>query len=249
MEKDKKYSVMLGIMIFLFLIVIAIGIGVGLGVIEFNFLNINKDNVLDEKIDTSNDDVIQENTENEKITADQKKALIVPYIVGKKDTKVCAWGDCQLELKVDLPKINLDTQTVKNINSKLEDVYVQANEQFKKEEAMPISYDITYVADYLEKLDCIYISVDNHMQNTHGSGSMKATNIIYMVEEDKEISLKEFLSSKNITEDKIKEEIKITGDNVLEDDYSNILIKEINDNTIFLQVCVGIDTIDVSFNY
>lgn len=63
-EKDKKYSIILGIMILLFLIVVGIAIAWGLGYIHFGKQGANSNEVSSGIVDNNDDDISSESTKN-----------------------------------------------------------------------------------------------------------------------------------------------------------------------------------------
>lgn len=79
MEKDKKYNIVLGIMIFLFILLVGIAIACGLGVIGLKDNSILTDNEKESSEIESNDDVINNEVttnQNETKYEDEKNTII-----------------------------------------------------------------------------------------------------------------------------------------------------------------------------
>ena len=167
--------------------------------------------VTNNKLDSTNADTnINLESSDIKLTKEEKEALIVEYVNVNESKGKCQQGDCDLYLKVNLPKINSETETVKSINDKINNVYLQANEYYNQDfsnktgrDGKYISHDISYKAKYIEKYDCIYIDIIKTSIHTHASGSTEHIEIVYLVDEDKEIKIDELLSKYNITRDNL----------------------------------------------
>lgn len=282
MEKDKKYNLVLGLMIFFFVLLVGVCLAWGLGYIGINnknqsnndLPNINQENnnnseenILDnnENINNSNNNNSNNKAETESITSDikklsvaEKKELIKANIDVNSYKGKCQQGDCDLYLKAHLPKINLETETVKNINFKLKDIYITANEYYNQDfsantgaDGKYISYTITSKYGYIEKWDCIYIAITKVTGHTHASGSVEYITFMYEVDNDKEVGLKDLLASKNISSADLESKFKASEgyknaqkngsdvDGIIKkglDNYTNIYIHEVTENSISIGI-------------
>lgn len=271
MNKDKKYNIILGLMIFFFVIIVGIAIAFGLGYIGINkntnsnlqtntltnensSTNTNNSNVTDETTKTEIDNVTNktQTTTSNKMTTEQKKQLLKTLINVNEDKGKCQLGDCDLHLKANLPKINLNTPTVTTINAKIESIYTAVEDYYKQDFSQKqgqtgkfISYEITSKSGYIASLDCIYISVVNQVIHSHASGYSQYHTYIYQVDNDKELTLKELLDSQGITKSDLERKFKATPEykTYLKDtliDYSKIFLEDINENSISLGLYVNI---------
>ncbi|MDD2628305.1 MAG: hypothetical protein PHR25_01595 [Clostridia bacterium] len=263
-NNDKKYGVVFGLMIFLFIIIIAIIVTWRLGYIQFGKTENNGNN---------NNQYI--NQPKEKIEEQVKvdgSTLLYEYVNVDKNMGKCAQGDCNLYMKVKLPKIRLETNTVKNLNNSIEKIYKEAedyyNQDFTKYENTQndkyISYDIKYEAGYVKKLDYIWMDIIKGVIHTHASGSYDFYTIIYDVKNDKEVTIRELLNQINISEQKVTDLMKQTEDykkiyssnpNVIEKledsikDFNDVHIENMTENSITLYVPLNLELCSVTINY
>ena len=142
------------------------------------------------------------------LSSNEKKALLVDAMDVNESKGKCQQGDCDLYLKAVLPKINLNTPTVNSINKKINDIYTDATNYYNQDfsnktgkDGKYISYDISYRGCYIEDLDCIYINITIGYVHTHASGSSEHKEIVYLVDEDKEMSVDDFIKQKNISKE------------------------------------------------
>lgn len=252
-EKDKKYNLILGLMIFFFILLVAVGVAYGLGIISINKINSEK------KGEQNNTEVVSNNdtntTNNTKLTVEQKKALIVTAVNVNEDKGKCDLGDCDLYLKANLPKINLNTATVKNINSKIYKIYQDAHDYYEQDfsklsKGKSVTYDITNKSGYISKLDCIYVSVIIGSGNAHATGGTDMKQFLYLVDKDKEITLEELLKSQNITMDMINKKMLEKYDASSEDKTLRQNVEEMTKSFdyVYLEKLTE-DTISLGVNY
>lgn len=280
---EKKYNIVLGLMIFFFIIVVGVAVAWGLGYIGFNNnVDDDKDNnvVINEQEKTDNDkeekqeDKIEADKNNDigKLSVEEKKNLLTVRYDFNENKGKCQQGDCDLYFKAHLPKLNLNTETANNINFKIKDLYIQANEYYKQDfstktgsDGKYISYDIKSKYGYVESVDCIYIAIENAKIHSHATGTVENITFIYKVDADKQISLKELLDSRNVSRTDVENKFKSSEayklvesngvdvgsilNNALDNDYAKVAVKNITENSITLSIVFSVtDEAIVTFN-
>jgi hypothetical protein len=163
-------------------------------------------------VDLINEELIQENT----------------YYLENKDYFTEMPEDMKLGIKVVLPKLNLDTEGAKSINSKIESYYKEyidkVNTQEKEQEGQKLTYqDINYT--YTIKNNVIYITIEYLYGVYNGTGSTSYNGYYYNIETGQELTGEEALEKLGVSKEDIIDKIN-NIDNV-QTEYKNDLFSNI----------------------
>ena len=160
---------------------------------------------------------LQENLNIEKIV-DKYDIVFSPYNYQKEDENS--------EINVSIPQININNNSVKAFNTKLQEKYKSTAEMFVNQVS---NINLVYTIDYVAYIQNNILSLVMRINFKEGSKSQKTKieTFNYNIAEGREVTLEEILSLKGITvdeaEEKVKTEIQKTQEknqNLIESGYS-----------------------------
>lgn len=219
-----------------------------LGFIVWQYIKIQeKDVILSEKPEVQ----VQENKVEYK--------NIVETAIEKHDVKTseefaCMDSDGTVKLDMVLPKININTETVNNINKKIEELAKREQNNYKEINRDGI-LNISYSYKHIVNKNVLIVYIENEWNTECASGSYELTSYAYDINKDKVLTVKDF----DITDDDLKEGIKYyLEDN--EDEYreemlydciknNEYYITDIKDYKIELSFATPYEDIRITYSY
>lgn len=192
--------------------------GIGIGIYaQFFYVNSNEDKFMlglgeeAEKKETRKE--LELNFEN--IFQNSVKIVQVPDKTNKKDeTKEIIYTDTDFvaekagyyDIDINIPKININSETIENVNNNITSLYTElAKEILLQQEQHNIIYNVDYEGYINQNILSLVIKAtikqDKDVQRT----IIKTYN--YEINENKELSLQEIIEIKNLNENAIQNEI------------------------------------------
>lgn len=198
------------------IIICIMGIGIGIYA-QFFYVNSNEDKFMlglgeeAEKKETRKE--LELNFEN--IFQNSVKIVQVPDKTNKKDeTKEIIYTDTDFvaekagyyDIDINIPKININSETIENVNNNITSLYTElAKEILLQQEQHNIIYNVDYEGYINQNILSLVIKAtikqDKDVQRT----IIKTYN--YEINENKELSLQEIIEIKNLNENAIQNEI------------------------------------------
>lgn len=198
------------------IIICIMGIGIGIYA-QFFYVNSNEDKFMlglgeeAEKKETRKE--LELNFEN--IFQNSVKIVQVPDKTNKKDeTKEIIYTDTDFvaekagyyDIDINIPKININSETIENVNNNITSLYTElAKEILLQQEQHNIIYNVDYEGYINQNILSLVIKAtikqDKDVQRT----IIKTYN--YEINENKELTLQEIIEIKNLNENAIQNEI------------------------------------------
>lgn len=198
------------------IIICIMGIGIGIYA-QFFYVNSNEDKFMlglgeeAEKKETRKE--LELNFEN--IFQNSVKIVQVPDKTNKEDeTKEIIYTDTDFvaekagyyDIDINIPKININSETIENVNNNITSLYTElAKEILLQQEQHNIIYNVDYEGYINQNILSLVIKAtikqDKDVQRT----IIKTYN--YEINENKELTLQEIIEIKNLNEDAIQNEI------------------------------------------
>lgn len=198
------------------IIICIMGIGIGIYA-QFFYVNSNEDKFMlglgeeAEKKETRKE--LELNFEN--IFQNSVKIVQVPDKTNKEDeTKEIIYTDTDFvaekagyyDIDINIPKININSETIENVNNNITSLYTElAKEILLQQEQHNIIYNVDYEGYINQNILSLVIKAtikqDKDVQRT----IIKTYN--YEINENKELSLQEIIEIKNLNENAIQNEI------------------------------------------
>ena len=198
------------------IIICIMGIGIGIYA-QFFYVNSNEDKFMlglgeeAEKKETRKE--LELNFEN--IFQNSVKIVQVPDKTNKKDeTKEIIYTDTDFvaekagyyDIDINIPKININSETIENVNNNITSLYTElAKEILLQQEQHNIIYNVDYEGYINQNILSLVIKAtikqDKDVQRT----IIKTYN--YEISENKELTLQEIIEIKNLNENAIQNEI------------------------------------------
>lgn len=255
MEKDKKYNLVLGLMIFFFILFVGVCVAWGLGFIG---LKTNTDSTNPNNENAVNNDITEDTNVQEKPQIDYKN-IVSNGIVERKDVGICCEFDNVMQYyNITLPKINLQTDIATKLNQEFNKKYDEIIKAYSGgNKRMLGSTDITYNWSYVNKLDMLYISVTDWLRTGHATGGLTQIDYFYDMKNEKLLSKSEFLEKVNVSVDSIEQKFKENynsyesdrPDTFIDSSLENLYVSSISENKIIFKTWSISYTVTAEFNY
>ena len=180
MEKNKRYSLIVGLLIFIIVLLLGVCVAFGLGVI-----NTNKGDAIN---NSSNE---QNGVSQEEVKVEEKveyKPLVETAIekVAEKTVKEDCEGNTITKIDIKAPKINIDTENVKKVN---DEILKYANEDINKynerESAMIHDVNMKYTYKYDSSVNALLLTLEQFYSTSCATGGYTLNTYLYDIKKDK----------------------------------------------------------------
>lgn len=244
MEKNKRYSLIVGLLIFIIVVLLGVCVAFGLGVI-----NTNKGDVIN---NSSNE---QNGVSQEEVKVEEKVEYrpLVETAMEKGDKRKvepgCLDSDNIASINLRLPKINIDTENVKKINNEILNYANDELEGFKEWTKLLYEY-VSYTYKYIAGRDMLLVVITESIAAECSSGGRNFMSYVYDIKNDKFLTVNDFgITDKDLKENAYYEAEKMYGED-WESDRENE--KEMIDSSIankhYKIINVDQDEIEIDFD-
>lgn len=161
--------------------------------IDTQILKVEFNNIFDNKLDIKNTNIEVKKLENE------KDIVFTDY--QRKETK-----ENNYDLDLNIPKINVDSDTIKKYNQEISDTFIKKAENIL---ASPNSNSI-YTVQYAATIEDDILSLVIHSNLKDGNNAQRAIVLTYNydLKNNEEVSLKDLLERKNINIASVESDVR-----------------------------------------
>lgn len=197
MEKNKRYSLIVGLLIFIIVLLLGVCVAFGLGVI-----NTNKGDAINNSSNAQNGAVKEEVKVEEKV---EYRPIVETAMekVAEKTVKEDCEGNTITKIDIKAPKINIDTENVKKVN---EEILKYANEDIseynERESAMIHDVNMKYTYKYDSSVNALLLTLEQFYSTSCATGGYKLNTYLYDIKKDKFLTPMDL----GITDKELKEE-------------------------------------------
>ena len=161
--------------------------------IDTQILKVEFNNIFDNKLDIKNTNIEVKKLENE------KDIVFTDY--QRKETK-----ENNYDLDLNIPKINVDTDTIKKYNQEISDTFIKKAENILASSNSNSIYTVQYTATIEDDI----LSLVIHSNLKDGNNAQRAIVLTYNydLKNNEEVSLKDLLERKNINIASVESDVR-----------------------------------------
>ena len=161
--------------------------------IDTQILKVEFNNIFDNKLDIKNTNIEVKKLENE------KDIVFTDY--QRKETK-----ENNYDLDLNIPKINVDSDTIKKYNQEISDTFIKKAENILASSNSNSIYTVQYAATIEDDI----LSLVIHSNLKDGNNAQRAIVLTYNydLKNNEEVSLKDLLERKNINSTSVESDVR-----------------------------------------
>ena len=161
--------------------------------IDTQILKVEFNNIFDNKLDIKNTNIEVKKLENE------KDIVFTDY--QRKETK-----ENNYDLDLNIPKINVDTDTIKKYNQEISDTFIKKAENILASSNSNSIYTVQYAATIED--DILSLVIHSNLKDGNNAQRVIVLTYNYDLKNNEEISLKDLLERKNINIASVENDVR-----------------------------------------
>ena len=161
--------------------------------IDTQILKVEFNNIFDNKLDIKNTNIEVKKLENE------KDIVFTDY--QRKETK-----ENNYDLDLNIPKINVDTDTIKKYNQEIRDTFIKKAENILASSNSNSIYTVQYAATIED--DILSLVIQSNLKDGNNAQRVIVLTYNYDLKNNEEISLKDLLERKNINIASVENDVR-----------------------------------------
>ena len=161
--------------------------------IDTQILKVEFNNIFDNKLDIKNTNIEVKKLENE------KDIVFTDY--QRKETK-----ENNYDLDLNIPKINVDTDTIKKYNQEISDTFIKKAENILASSNSNSIYTVQYAATIED--DILSLVIQSNLKDGNNAQRVIVLTYNYDLKNNEEISLKDLLERKNINIASVENDVR-----------------------------------------
>ena len=161
--------------------------------IDTQILKVEFNNIFDNKLDIKNTNIEVKKLENE------KDIVFTDY--QRKETK-----ENNYDLDLNIPKINVDSDTIKKYNQEISDTFIKKAENILASSNSNSIYTVQYAATIED--DILSLVIQSNLKDGNNAQRVIVLTYNYDLKNNEEISLKDLLERKNINIASVENDVR-----------------------------------------